>query len=165
MYISLNFIVLRNYYVALALYYTFPHEQDAFTHQFYKGEDGRIENFEPFKNCKKAFEIVKNNYAENKEMQKAIHELGYSFKSYFKRLHFGIKRFEHKLLNVKTYWIKESLRSHGLSLDNRITELWNRTIWNKSYSTIAPLSTADCFDDFLMPKQPSKLFESIKKKN
>lgn len=155
---------IDRYYVALALYYTFPHEQDAFTHQFYKGEDGTVENFKPFKIFKKAFEIVKNNYMTNKEMQKAIHELGYSFKSYFKRLHFGLKRFEHKLLNVKTYWIKESLRSHGLTLDNRITELCNRTVWNKSYTTIAPFSTEDCYDKFLKSRKQSKLFEIVNKK-
>ena len=150
---------IDRYYVALALYYTFPHEQDAFTHQFYKGEDSNIENFEPFKNFNKAFEIVRNNYRTNKAMQNGIHELGYSFKSYFKRLHFGLKRFERKLNNVKTYWLKESLRSHGLTLDNRITELKNRTVWDKSYSVIAPFSTKDCFDDFLLEKQ-SKLFEN-----
>lgn len=144
---------IDRYYVALALYYTFPHEQDAFVHQFYKGENGVIEEYKPYIYFKNAIEVVKNNYKQNKRMQKAIHELGYSFKAYFKRLHYGLKRFERKLNNVKNYWIQEHICYKNQSIDNRILEIQNRTIWKKSYSVLAPYYLEEHYDIFLNKKK------------
>ena len=96
---------IDGYYVALALYYTFPHEQDAFAHEFYSllvQSDGKMEinDYNNYHWAKHAYDIVKNNYKGNQTMTNAIGDLGYSIKDYFLRLHYGIKRFERKLHNV-----------------------------------------------------------------
>lgn len=93
------------YYVALALYYTFPHEQDAFAHEFYSlvcQRDGNmsIDEYTEYGHAKHAYEIVKHNYKGNKYMLSAIKSLGYNVKDYLQRLHYGLKRFEKKLYNV-----------------------------------------------------------------
>ena len=93
------------YYVALALYYTFPHEQDAFAHEFYSlllknNGDLDIEKYEHYRWAKYASNIVKRHYKGDNDMVNTIKDLGYSVKDYFLRLHYGLKRFERKLTNV-----------------------------------------------------------------
>ena len=96
---------IDHYYVALALYYTFPHEQDAFAHEFYsllikKNGNLEIEEYEPYYWAKHSYDIVKRYYKGNKDMIDTIEDLGYTIKDYFLRLHYGLKRFEKKLNNV-----------------------------------------------------------------
>ena len=143
--------------VGLALYYTFPHEQDSFIHQFYThSKDGEIETFQPYKALSDLTAIIKNNYKTNKFTQDAIHELGYTFKQYFKRLHFGLKRFERKLNNVKRYWFQELVNSttKKRSIEHIIDESLNRTVIidaNNLYT--AEISSEDCYNKFLTPRK------------
>lgn len=143
--------------VGLALYYTFPHEQDAFTHQFYAySKDGDIDTFEPYKTLLELTQKIKTNYKTNKFTQSAIHELGYEFKAYFKRLHFGLKRFKRKLNNVTRHWLQELVNSttKRRPVEYLIDETLNRRTENDGNGFLAPFSSEDCYDKFLKPKTP-----------
>lgn len=131
---------IRGYFVAFALYYTFPHEQNAFKQQFYiyltnlKRKidfDEALENFTPYKQMDNAYDAVYDHY-DNKEEIRAINELGYSRKQYFKRLYFGYNRFIRKLKNVYERWFienkssfmtKESVFRHTINIMSKKFEL------------------------------------------
>ena len=144
------------YNVGLALYYTFPHEQDAFVHQFYTN-GGDIEDFNPYVTFKTLIERIKKNYKTNKFTQRAIHELGFSYKAYFKRLHFSLKRFKRKLRNVRRYWFHEALKNALTKqpIERVIQEACNSMIINSDGELIgyAEKSNADCYDKFLNYKK------------
>lgn len=92
-------------YVGLAIYYTFPHEQDAFTHQYYAllkdGYDIKPTEFGYFKRFKDIYEILLD-YQDNGFVLDAIKSLGFSISSFFQRLDYSLKRFQKKLTNACT---------------------------------------------------------------
>lgn len=130
------------YYIALALYYTFPHEQDVFAHQFFATQ-GKKMNFQPYKDFLEAKRIVEQNY-KNKRMQNAIHSLGFTTKTYLKRIHFGLKRFNKKLDNVARVAFNEELNSHlttEMKLKHTIRETLDRTRLSELYNNLIPITT------------------------
>lgn len=144
--------------VAIALYYTFPHEQDAFVHQYYKrGVYRPIETFMPYMVLTDEYTKLKEEYKTNQSIQSAIHELGYSCKNYFKRLHFGLKRLKTKLENVKRYWsIKEMKEKNKPNMDTLIQESQLHMIWrNDGYNYWAPDVIEDKFN-FITEKETPK---------
>lgn len=154
--------------VALALYYTFPHEQDAFTHQFYKkGGNQSVETFFPYLTLKHEFLKLKQEYKNNKDIQSAIHELGFKCKDYFKRLHFSLKRFERKLQNVKDhYFMLEIKESSKPAQDSILREAHLHMVWkNGGYNHYAPSTIEKNFDCFLNEQnfKPSLMFQIINK--
>lgn len=106
----------RAYFVNLALYYTFVHEQNAFKQQFYvylinlnkeiSFEDA-LENYIPYKQMNNAFDAVYDFY-EDVDTIKAINELGYKRRTYYKRLYYGYKRFVEKLKGIYKRWYIEN---------------------------------------------------------
>ena len=123
---------LRAYYVASALYYTFNHEQDAFKQQFYIylinlnrniSFDNALNEYKPFKQMDNAFDAV-YDYYDDKETMKAINELGYRRRDYFKRLYFGYNRFIEKMKDVYSRWWDEN-KDRFLTSEQRI----KKTIW------------------------------------
>lgn len=104
--------------VAKLVYYTFPHEQDAFAHQFY----GFLKNMKPkedfdtllysvtmFRAAEYSYRVYKKDYAANK---KDIHTLllyfGMDVESFNKRIHFGMHRLKKKLKQVYNRYLEET---------------------------------------------------------
>lgn len=93
-----------SYYTAVALYFTFPHEQDAFVHQYYaqykENRNLSIDEFSYYRDFVTIINIVKNN-KKSKPFIQTVKKLGYTPKTYFTRLKFGLKRFRKKLSNAQ----------------------------------------------------------------
>ena len=102
--------------VGQAIYYTFPHEIDAFVHQFYgflKQEDPSHLTFEQllqhsaYYNLKRLYDyiIAKN---DNTSIGGYINYLGYRKRDFIKRLKFGMKRLLSKLKNAYLRYLHDS---------------------------------------------------------
>ena len=99
--------------VGYAIYCTFPHEQDAFAHQFYQflksNENHRLSfefftgRFANYVHFIKSYDFIWKN-KKDRTVIDAIKSLGYDPKDYFKRLYFGKQRFERKLRNAYDYY-------------------------------------------------------------
>lgn len=111
------------YYIGLAMYYTFPHKQDAFAHQFFAKQLSDIDSFEPYQTFQKAINVIQQHY-QNKQMQDAIHYLDYNSKDYLKRLHFGFKRFVRKLRNASIALRKTNERKQVSETNIRRMNAW-----------------------------------------
>lgn len=94
--------------IGYSLYFTFKHEQDAMTHQFYallKEYDFNINDFELFLNkyseYKNAISALKQVKLINKiKLKSILNEIGLSIVDYNKRIHYSYKRFKQKLYNA-----------------------------------------------------------------
>lgn len=92
------------------IYYTFPHEQDAFAHQFYglmhsENLDGSFEELISNATNYTDFIVCRRFYKENckrmrNDVNKILKYLGLDFEEFNKRVYFGGKRFEKKLYRV-----------------------------------------------------------------
>lgn len=122
---------IDKYYVGYAMYYTFPHEQDAFAQQFFEflkdqdipcnkelDSDLYISQFQEFNNFKNARKIIIANY-KNSRMKQAINELGFDSKSYLKRINFAYKRFKKKLKMVFYEFCRKNNEEH-MTIENKI---------------------------------------------
>ena len=117
------------YYTNLALYYTFVHEQNAFKQQFYvylnqlnkkiSFEDA-LENYTPYRQMDNAFDAVYDFY-DNKDTLKAINDLGYKRRTYYKRLYYGYNRFIEKLKSVYQRWYIEN-KDKFLTKEQRVVD-------------------------------------------
>lgn len=95
------------YTVALGLYYTFPHERDAFVHQFYgflmqnlpEEDIDYLIRYSYYNQAEKVYNILKQN-KNNKSYMQAINYFGYNRKDYFDRLKFSLKKFLNKIYNA-----------------------------------------------------------------
>lgn len=119
--------------VGRTIYYTFKHEQDAMTHQFYgyllqNKPNGSFEDV-----CKKSEYENALNYLwivnHNKEKAKTlIREIGLTIEQYNKRVHYGYKRFKQKLYNAyllykqekNTFSLKNESRTFEISLKGQV---------------------------------------------
>lgn len=123
------------YFVALALYYTFKHEQDSFTQQFYKFLNNNKDKIKDFDNALESFDIYNNienaYYAaydlyDNKESIETMNELGYSRRDYYKRLNFSykrlIKKFENAYVRFSFEKSQRSLKGESI-IKNRIHKM------------------------------------------
>lgn len=110
------------YYIALAMYYTFKHEQDAFAQQFYRFlynqksycDEDILENF----NIKRQIDFVYDRAYELYDNNHAIHimnELGFSRRDYYKRLYFAYKRQMKKFENAMYRYEYEITRPKSIS--------------------------------------------------
>ena len=104
------------YYVGLACYYSFKHEQDAFAHQFYtrlkqNGKRGEFEEcireYQPYQTINKAYDILLT-YQDNQRIMKAINYLGFTRKKFLNLLYYRLKRFDKKLYNAYDRYMKET---------------------------------------------------------
>lgn len=126
-----------SYYVAVATYYTFPHEQNAFKQQFYEfllnqksllTYEQTLQKFQPWKSVNNIYDAVYDNY-DDEVVMSAINKLGYTRRNFFKRLYFGLKRFEKKLANVYLRWKtenKDKFLTNESIIKNRIIEISNK---------------------------------------
>lgn len=117
--------------LGLLLYHTFPHEQDAFTHQFFQRlNDLKIEvnhrtDFDALVRtysrygtlCKYKKEVIDN--LSNPIMIEAIKDLGFDKISVKKRILFAFSRFRKKLLNACEEY---AIRTRKLNVESRMTE-------------------------------------------
>lgn len=103
---------IYSYYVGAAFYYTFKHEQEAFKQQFYIylnqlnkkiTFDNALNNYVPFKKMNNMYDAVYDN-EDNENLMKAINELGFSRRDYFKRLYYQYNRFLLKLKQCYLRW-------------------------------------------------------------
>lgn len=94
---------LMEKYLALTIYYAFPHEQDAYAHQFYSmlinekpfsTAETCINNFQYYKVFAKNFNGILQNI---KEMEIYIKEYGFTINSYKNYINKQIRRFHNKL--------------------------------------------------------------------
>lgn len=119
------------YYVGLCSYYSFKHEQDAFTHQFYaylkennkRGEFETLANgFSQYVYVNYAYNIVLK-YKDNSDMVKAMNYLGYSKKSFINLIKYRKKRFNTKILNAYKRYMDESFQITENNFDSYIKRM------------------------------------------
>jgi hypothetical protein len=99
--------------VAKSLYYTFTHEQDAMTHQFYEflRENQPYEQFEQviryseYTNFDETLKSLKQ--ISKDKLCQVLYNFGMSFESFNKRLHYAKKRFLGKLFRVFRLYKRE----------------------------------------------------------
>lgn len=117
----------KQYYIALALYYTFKHERNSFVQQFYQflltkktlDEDfwELIFEFKPWEYFHKAVDNA-YLYRNKEEAIKTIEFLGFNDESYYRRLDNAYDRFYRKLANVyfrrKTELDRENLKGESI---------------------------------------------------
>lgn len=118
--------------VARLVYFTFPHEQDAFVNQFYAMLDTQnfnstfqiaLYSFEAYRNFSRLFGEFKeklSNDTEKEEIIRSSNKINLSIRQLKNRIHFGFKRFKNKLKMVyerhneemkqKKEGVEESLR-------------------------------------------------------
>lgn len=121
-------------YVALSLYYSFSHEQNAMAHQFYahlKNNDlnGYFENvlykYCEFRNALKAYNYV----MENQELSiKYVNKLELNKSIFFKRIRQGIDRMEKKCRNAYEKYMND--KQNKLSEERTLFKLGIETIYN-----------------------------------
>ena len=102
------------------IYYTFPHEQDAFTHQFYGylkehdfylPFDDILPTFNPYVDFSRCVMIYTSYLNNNYEaVKKVLNEVGMDIEQFNKRYKFGDKRFEKKLRRVYQRYMYEQQR-------------------------------------------------------
>lgn len=104
--------------VAKLVYYSFPHEQDAFAHQFY----GFLKKMRPtdefqvllynasmFRALDYSYMVFKHGLADNrKNIITLLLHFGMNLESFKKRIHFGRKRLEKKLKQVYNRYKEEA---------------------------------------------------------
>lgn len=109
-------------YTARCLYYTFAHEQDAFTHQFYgflkeKPDEISFEDalneFDTFQEFKTLRSYVSKNH-KNPSAQRTIRRLGFDNRTYIQRIQFGWQRLKRKLKNAYFLYLKELNESKNI---------------------------------------------------
>lgn len=114
--------------VGRTVYYTFKHEQDAMTHQFY-GYLLQNKPTEEFDNvCEKSeygnaldyLYIVNKN---KEEASKYIKELGFTFEQWNKRIYFGYKRFKQKLYNAYLLYIQQKNANFNITNESKTFEI------------------------------------------
>lgn len=106
--------------VAMSLYYSFKHEQNAFKQQFYvhlqkkEVKNGlmfnfvkALDGFQPFINFENCYDTI-YEYYDDERVLKTINRLGYNRKKFFNRIYYSYKRFMNKLLNVYKRWEYEN---------------------------------------------------------
>ena len=104
--------------MSMLLYYTFPHEQDAFAHQFYAWLNNRKidEDFEDvvirFENYSH-FLILSSGYRQfikydSNVVRTFLSRIGMTWEQFVKRIHYGKKRFKNKLRNVFERYCQEN---------------------------------------------------------
>lgn len=114
--------------IAYLLYFTFPHEQDAFANQFYgfltannptEGFDELImtkTNYGSFRQMENMYTLC---YASNrKACNDVLNYFGYNAVSFKKRIHFGKSRLKKKLRNVYIRYELERRASSGTVDEN-----------------------------------------------
>lgn len=112
--------------VSRLLYYTFPHEQDAFVHQFYgllssQGIRGKFDelimkytHYSSFITDKSRYSILKKDNKNN--VKEVIQEFGMKIPQFEKRIHFAKKRLYRKLRSAYERYV------YKLSTGNAIDE-------------------------------------------
>lgn len=96
------------HYVGYALYFTFKHEQDAMTHQFYEylnninfnANDFEmvLNNFNEYKQFLNSINNVKD--IDKNDLKNILNSIGFSVADYNKRIHYSFKRLVQKLNNA-----------------------------------------------------------------
>ena len=96
--------------VCLLSYFSFPHEQDAFAHQFYGFLKARnsfmpfdvvVQDFKYYSEFSNAISAYQKMLSKDPDgVYKAVNEIGLHHKQFEARTHFGFKRFRKKLRRV-----------------------------------------------------------------
>lgn len=118
------------YHIAFAFYYTFKHEQDAFVQQFYQylnntehnyDVDAALDHFDALDVIENIQDIVYERFNDERYV-KAINELGFDRKAYFRRLHFSYNRLLKKMKNAYMRWHEE--KRNDISLNEATHQIW-----------------------------------------
>ena len=95
--------------IALTIYYTFKHEQDAFVHQFYgfltqehpHGEFDELIRYSEYPRLESALgSVMKKSNGSVVEIEKRLGVFGLTIAKYNKRISYGLPRLERKLKNA-----------------------------------------------------------------
>lgn len=124
--------------IGMIVYYTFPHEQDAFAHQFYGilhrneiKDDFEVAlqtNLKNYNDLQWAIRVYKGNFKKcKKEIMKILSTLGMNTETFNKRLHFGRKRFINKLKRVYQRHQTE-MAEKSLTVETRMKKLQAESI-------------------------------------
>ena len=128
--------------IALTIYYTFKHEQDAFVHQFYgfliqEHPDGDFEHlirYSEYPNLENALSsVMEKSNGSVTEIEKRLGVFGLTIAKYNKRISYGLPRLERKLKNA---FRRYCIEYRQMEMHVRINKIFLKEDLSKKYHGI-----------------------------